>query len=372
MKRAIMNTAAIAAMLFTGCDDHRDLYSISAPALQIESDWVYSLNKPRMQEATAMLYKRDMAAQKEYFSTPNIVRARASQGIYDILIFNGIMESERITNLDHIFFRGTGKRETFEACAQEGTSINRLSPADNEFVASNSMELFACAQESASIEGDKDYYLKYKNGKNGYPVYPDFIETLVEMTPKAVSYRFQVKLTNLVNPTSSRIAVGALQGFSGSAFLFSEDGIPVTGSDATHHLNLKPSTNGGTNKTPEGWIIGTALSPVFVSFGPPLPRKADDALTGLPSSGRFSFDMKFLLTDNTDFEPLCGPVDITPQVNEIIGRIYRYHSGEERMTYEENMFTIVIDDEIFLPIVKPENVVDVEEWDDGEEIIIWM
>lgn len=358
-------------MLFAGCSEQRDLYSISSSAVQIETNWVPSLNRQNMQEATAMLYKDGNNVVKEYFSQPNSVKARVSHGRYDMLIFNGVMESETVTNLDHVFFRGTSLPETFEACAQEGTTVRRLARAEEEYIASNNMELFACAHESVSIEGYNEYYLKYKDGHNGYPAIPDFIEVTKEMTPRAVSYRFQVKLTNLVNPTSARTASGALRGFTGSVFLVSENGIPVSGFDATHHLNMTPSANGSTHKTPDGMVIGSAQSPVFVSFGPALPGN-QDVLGALPPSGRFIFELNFLLTDNTEFEPLTGPIDITPQVNEAIAKIYRYHSGEGSLTYDENMFVIEIDDEIFLPIIEPENVVDVVEWGDDEEIMVWM
>lgn len=368
IKRAAIYMAGASALLFSGCTDQRDLYSISSSAVQIESDWVPSLNRHDMQEATAMLYKEDGDIAKEYFSQPNGVKARVSHGWYDILIFNGVMESESVTNLDHIYFMGTARPETFEARAHEGASAQRLARAADEYIASNNMELLAYAHESVFIEGYNEYYIKYKNGKNGYPVVPDFIEVVATMTPRAVSYRFQVKLTNLVNPTSARAVSGALRGFTGSVFPVSERRIPATGFSATHHLNLTPSANGYTHTTPEGMVIGGAQSPLFVSFGPPLPESLD----GLESSGRFEFEMNFLLTDNTEFVPLNGPIDITPQVNEAVRKIFRYHRGEEDMAYDENLFTIEIAEEIFLPVIEPENVVDVVDWDDDEEIMIWI
>lgn len=368
MKRTSIYIIGIVVLLFAGCSDQRDLYSLSTSVMQIESDWVPSLNKYNMQEATAMFYKDGGGVMKEYFSQPNGVKARVSRGQYDLLIFNGVMESKNVTNLDHIYFRGIERPETFEAYTEEGTAAKRLARSADEYIASNNMELLACAYDNVFIEGDQEYYLKYKNGKDAHPVTSDYIEVVKDLVPRAVSYRFCVKFTNLVNPTSARSASGALRGFAGSVFVVSENRMPKTGFSATHHLNLTTSANGNMHTTPDGRVIGTAQTPLFVSFGPPLPG----SLGELESSGRFTFELNFLLTDNTEFVPLNGAIDITPQVNEIIEKIYRYHRGEGSLTYDENLFTIEIADEIFLPVVQPENIVSVVDWDDDEEILVWI
>ncbi len=366
MKRACLHIAGIAALLFAGCDRQDDLYGISSPSLQIGCDWVTPLDRHDMQDATAMFYK-DGTVTKEYFSRPNTVTARVSAGRYDLLVFNGVMESEQATNLNGIYFRGTARPGTFEACAQEGVAARRLVRADGEYIAGNDMELFAFAHGDAWVEGGQEYYLKYRNGHNGIAVVPDHIESVIGLTPRAVSYRFRVKLTNLVNPTSARSASGALRGFAGSVFLIPGTGMPKAGFRATHHLNLTPSANGRVRTGSDGEQLGTAQSPLFVSFGPPLPESPNL----LADSGRFTFELSFLLTDNSEFKLPGGPIDITAQVNEAIGRIYRHHSGEGDLSYNENLFTIEIADRITLPVIAPDKVVDVVPWDD-EEIMVWI
>lgn len=365
--RKILITIILASAAFAGCDKQRDLYDVSVPMLDIEGKWGISLGEYNMLDATAIFYK-DGKMTKEFLSRPNHVTAKVSRGQYEVLLFNGVMESEQATNLNHIFFRGTDRPETFKAVAVEGKPNSRFSRSEDEYIASNEMEIFTFAYNSLVVEGDNMYYLKYKNGRNGYPILENYVESKVELVPRAVSYRFQVKITNLVNPRSARSASGALRGFAGSVFIaLPPDKMPRAGSYATHHLNLTSPSNNKLRASGEGKEIGTIQSPVFVSFGPPLPENLDQ----LEHSGKYMFEPSFMLADNSEFT-LPQPIDITEQVNAIIKRIFRHHAGEGDITIGENLFTIEITDPIVLPVITPEKVVDVMDWGDDEEIIVWI
>ncbi len=356
----------IAALFFAGCDAQMDLYDTAIPTVAIEGNWNTSLGVQDMFDGTAMLYK-DGAVTKEYLSRANSVTAIVSRGQYDILLFNGVMESEQVTNLDHIFFRGTDRIATFEAVAAEGTPSRRLSRLDDEYIANNDMEIFTFARDGVFIESELQDYLKYKNGRKVASVPENYVESEVSLVPRAMSYRFQVKIANLVNPSSARAASGALLGFTGSVFPASSQNMPESGIPATHHLSLAAASGVSIWTDDDGTELGKIQSPVFVSFGPPLP-----ASTGqLPASGKYTFDPVFVLADNTEFK-LPQPIDVTPQVNAAIERIFRHHSGGGDIAIGENLFVIEITDRIELPIIMPDKIVDVIDWEDEEEIIVWI
>ncbi len=362
MKRTDIYMAVIASLLLAGCDAQMDLYDTSVPMMAIEGSWETSLGVREMFDGTALLYSKGRV-KKEYLSRPNTVTAAVSHGQYDILLFNGVMESEQATNLDHVFFRGTSAPESFEAVAAEGTRNKRLSRIDGEYIASNGMEIFTFARGGAFIEDEGRDYLKYMNGRKVASLPENYVADEVRLVPRAVSYRFQVKLTDIVNPGSARSVSGALRGFAGSVFPAS----PQTGGmEATHHLNFSTPSVNRTRTDPDGTVLGTVQSPVFVSFGPPLPESLD----GLPASGGYTFDPSFVLVDNSEFT-LPQPIDITPQVNAALERIFRHRSGGGDLAIGENLFVIEITDRIELPVIMPENVVDVIEWND-EEVLVWI
>lgn len=358
---------AITLLSSSGCDTHRDLYDMSAPTLRIESDWGSALGQEQMLDATVMLY-REGAMTKEFFSRPNGVSAQVTRGQYDILAFNGVMESESATNLNHVYFRGTDRLETFEAYAAEGVANSRLARAEDDYIASNEMELFAFGYAGLYVEENARYALKYRGGRVQPPVDWVSLEQDVEVMPRVVSYRFQVRLTNVVNPRSALYASGALRGFAGSVFLAPSSGIPQAGIRAAHHLNLTTLSNVRTSRNNLNEEVGILHSGVFVSFGPPLPDDPDR----IADADEYTFEPSFVLKDNTVFAP-GEPIDITRQVNEAIRRIHRHHIGDEDIAIDENLFTIEIADRVELPVISSTDVVEVTDWDDGDErIIIWI
>ena len=366
MKRIIF--FAFLVSLSAGCDEHRDLYDTSNTVLYIEGSWRQSLNQPSMLDATVLLYK-DGEIKKEFLSRPNGLTTRVTRGRYDIVTFNGVMRSEEVTNLNHVYFRGTDRLETFEAYAAEGRPISRLTRADGEYIASNEMDVLTFIHKQVFVEGERRYYLKYRDGANGYPEKVDYAEGTVEVVPRAMSYRFQVKLTNLVNPRGARSVAGAVRGFAGSVFMPREGEKPTRGFQATHHVALSPPVGSRTRTGENGQEVGMLQSPVFVTFGPPLSGNPGQ----LPASGVYFFDPVIVLIDNSEFR-LEQPIDITPQVNEAILRLHSHHSGDSTtdIALEENLFTIQIDEPVVLPVLDPGKVVEVEPWEDGEEVIVWI
>ncbi len=278
-------------LLLVGCDKQRDLYDTSNTLLHIEGSWTRSLNQENMLDATVLLYK-DGEIKKEFLSRPNGVTTRVTRGRYDVVTFNGVMESENVTNLDHVHFRGTDRLESFEAYAEEGRPNSRLSRAEGEYIASNEMELLTFVHTGVDVDGESLYYLKYRNGKNGYPEIVDHVEGKVEVVPRAMSYRFRVIITNLANPRSARSATAALRGFRGSVFVPRNGEPPRTGFPATHHLNLTSPSGRRIVTDGEGLETGALQSPPFVTFGPPLD---------VDPTGRYTFDPVFVLVDGTEY-----------------------------------------------------------------------
>ncbi len=357
------------ATLIVGCGDHRDLYDYSEPRLHIETTWQHSLGLPSMQDATVVLY-RDGAMYKEFFSRPNGATTQVPRGHYDLIVMNGIIESENVTNLNHLYLRGTDRIETFEAYIAQGAPNKRLSRADDEYIASNEMEMFSFACTEAVVEGDRTYFKKYNNGDKTNPELTA-VESgeKVKLVTRAATYRFQVTMNNILNPRSALSATASLRGFAGSVFLSTKHHKrPKVGFHATHHLNFTTPTRNRTRTDEHGQEIGTIQSPVFVSFGPPLPENLDD----LATSGRYMIDPVFVLTDGTEHR-LDAPIDITTQVNAAIARIYQHHDGQGDIAIEDNFFHIEITDRIELPKIKSGGgVVDVIGWDDDEVIMIWI
>lgn len=331
-------------ILFSRCTDQRDLYATAHPMLYIEGDWTPSLNIVDMSmNATACVYAEgnDQLVRKDYFVSPRSVTVPLSRGAYGILLFNGMMYSEETTHLDNVFFRGTGQLSTFEAVVKEGETNRRLMRSENEYIASNGMEILTSAHRPAEITGKDSYYLKYKNGENGYPVVDDYIERELYMTPAAVSYKCQVKV-KMINPESARIANGALKGFVGSVFM--AERMP-SHMDVTHQFRL--------NDLQITADTGTIQSPVFVTFGPPLD---------LPDR-QYTLELSIILANGDLFNQT---IPITDQITPVIDKI-KANLGPGQ-AIDVNL-TIPVEIIVELPIVDPgAGDIGVGDWDDDEII----
>ncbi len=368
-----MTRTIIIALLACGCTGQPDLYEIRGTMLHVTSAWEPALGEGATVDATMLLYGGGVVA-KEFSQRSNGVSAKVSQGHYDALVFNGVMESEQETNLDFVRMRGTGDPATFEVCAAEAAPLRRLSRAEGEYIASNNMALFAFARGEVDIERSGTLHLKYENGRRvengagGNDVY-------VEFSPRVYNYRFRVRMTGLVNPFSAATVSGAVRGFAGSIFPATEDGVPRVGFAATHHLAFSAPTRADKTRTAEdGTVIGTVESQVFVTFGPALPASGGE----LPAAGVYLLDPVIALVDGTEFR-LTEPIDITPQVNALAAALAAHHRGGGQITYDDNFFEIEVPDLITLPVIEGGNPlpgaggnVDVEEWPEDEPVIIWI
>lgn len=346
MKKIIVISISVALAL-VGCNDLRDLYITSAPMIYAEGDWQPSLDKTDMtMDATAIAYGENGIFAKEYFYNPKSVTIPVDKGIYDVIIFNGLMYSNTDTHLDEVFFRSTNSMETFEAVVHETTPNKRLSRGDGEYIASNMMEIVTSAVKEQEITSSYAYNIKYKDGKNNFPAQGDYVEAELYMTPQAVSY--ESKITVTINTISSAyVANAALSGFVGSAFMASR--MP-SHFYVTHHFRLN-------NKVliPDEVDKGTIESPVFVTFGPPVD---------VPDN-KYEIYIKVTLVDGTDYEET---VDVTDQVLPIIPVIQNNIDGVSPITHN---ITIPLEIEITLPEVEPvEGNIGIGDWDDDEIISV--
>jgi hypothetical protein len=331
-----------------GCTDQRDLYVLSGPMLEVEGDWVPSLGLSDMtMNATAVAFDGEGNSVKEYFYSPNTVKIPVDNGSYDVMLFNGLMYGPDDAHLDGVFFRGTDKFDTFEAVAKEGTLIRRLGTrADDEYIASSQMEIVTSAVQSENVNGERSYYIKYKNGENGFDTPEDYVYARMQMTPVALSYVAQVVVT-IKNISSAAGASAALYGFVGSAFMASR--MP-SHFYVTHQFNLN-----SRKIIDKAGDIGTIESPEFVTFGPPLD---------VPDH-RYEVYIKMVLVDGQEME---WTIDVTEQMLPIIEEIKANQSGEVQIDYH---LEIPLDIELELPVVDPvEGFIGIDGWDDDELITV--
>ncbi len=335
MKTIKILTVAVLAFATAGCEQ-RDLYSTSVTITDIDSKWQKSLDQPEMRSGTVLLYK-DGKMITEHFSRANGTSVITSNGHYDVLMINGIMESGGRTDLDHVSFRGHDSIHTFEACIVESsTPKSRFTRGENEYIASNNMELLAFEDGHFDVNGEETHYMKYDNGKKILDLVDHITYSKIEYEPRLVSYRFRVKLNNIVNPRSAMSALGALRGFAGSVFLVTQHKKPEHGFVVTHHLNM--NTAGPVSKNGEAQETGALQSQEFVSFGPCIHEFLDSD-EHAEHDGTYEFEPLIVLNDESGSEYRHPPIDITPQVNKIIEQIHaHHHDAANTISNEENIF----------------------------------
>lgn len=347
MKRRA-NTYAVLigiVLLLAGCDEQRDLYVTANPLIYVEGDWMPSRGEDDMSmNATAVAYGSGGQQIKEYFFDPNNVTIPVTKGTYDVMIFNGLMYSPEETHLDNVFFRGTDRIDTFEAVVREAAPNRRLGRAEGEYIASNEMEIVTSAVQRQEITSEQGYYLKYKDGKNGFPIPDDYVEAELYMTPVPVSYESRIVLT-IDNISSAYTAHAALYGFVGSVFM--QERLP------SHFYVTHQFTLNNKRMIPGYEDRGTIETPTFVTFGPPVdaPDKT------------YQVYIRITLVNNTVFEET---VDITEQVQQVIEAIRENIGGAGDMEYQ---LTIPLDLTLELPKVDPvEGGIGVGDWEEDEII----
>ena len=334
--------------IFSGCStEQRDLYTASLPLLDIEGNWEPSLNQADMSmNATALVYSGDgvQLISKNYFSLPRNVTVPLTSGVYNILLFNGMMYSEQQTHISSVNFRATDRLSTFEAVVSEGIPNIRLDRSEGEYIASNDMEILTSALKEQEMTDDAAYYIKYKNGKNGGTISGnEYIVADIEMTPAAVSYECQV-VVSLINQASAYVANGALKGFVGSVFMATR--MP-SHMDVTHQFRLN-----SLKISPEDSKKGTIQSPIFVTFGPPLD--IPDRI--------YTLDLCIVLIDGSERN---YTFDITDQITPVIEKIKSNLNASEPI--DVNLI-IPIEIMITLPEVESLGSIGVDEWGDDEII----
>jgi hypothetical protein len=376
-------SALFSAFLSTlaGCHTQDDLYALSSPVLRVKSDWSYvpgwAGNETEAEagtetetgagsrasgQATVMLFGEGgedgeggevREVRKTFLNSSSSVELPITRGEYDVLVSNGLFQSENITPLDHVWFRGTGNLETFEAVVAEVTPNRFLSRAEGEYIASCSMEILASAQGHVSIEGENRYYLKYRDGENGWPEIPNYAEQEITLIPWPVSYvtRIAVSVANPESmarlPSGSPVISAALRGFSGS--VFNARRRPNPDFLVTHQTNLNSYCDTGEN-------LGQ-VEASFVSFGPPLDRRP---------GYECSLEIFAGLVDGSEVRRTFS---LDEAVSELIDRIEECRAGELPIT-----MTIPIEIDLALPEVEPSggggSFVGVNPWEDIEVPVV--
>jgi hypothetical protein len=289
--------------------------------LEVVGDFVPSLDQTDMTSAATVVAfdSEGRAVGKTYFDTPNKASIAVERGTYDVLLFNGLMYSGEDTHLDGVTFRGIDRFETFEAVAKEGSLIRRLGTrADDEFIASNEMEIVTSALwGKETVTESREYYVKYKNGENGYVTPPNYVYADSLLTPAPVSYVAQL-LVKIKNISSVAGASAALYGFVGSAYMSSR--MPNSQFPVTHQFNLN-------NRQ---WIdqsqnLGTIESPEFVTFGPPLD---DDP------NHKYEVYIKMVLVDGKELEFTFDDDYLRGQMAPIVEEIKANHASQIAINYK--------------------------------------
>lgn len=340
-------TLILAILLFVSCVEQRDLYVLVSPKVNVKGDWQQSLGESDMtMKATGIAYPQEGEFLKEYFYAPDNVTLSVSPGFNDVIIFNGLMYSPTETHLDEIYFRGVEKFSTFEAVVAEGTANRRLTRAEDEYIASNNMEILSSATARLDIDREKAYQIKYHNGKNGIIEQPVSKEDSLSLIPVALSYRAQIVAT-LENVSSAYGANASLHGFVGSVFMAERRPSHFF---VTHQFNLNNKKI--LDKEAD---LGTIESPVFVTFGPP---------TDMPDQ-KYEIYLKIMLINGEERD---WTLDITEQIREIIEMIQANMKSDPPV-----QFSLEIPLSISVSLPKIENYeggIGVEDWGDDEIIRI--
>lgn len=329
-------------LLAVSCTEQRDLYVASYPQLLIANNWTPS-QCDIDNGATVMIYDRPNTSPTELM--PDALRKiiELDKGLYDILVFNGLMYTPTETHLDNIFYRGTDQFETFEAVITEMPLGYRFRAKKDEVIVNFPDILATHSTSDLNIEARKKFEMKYRDGKNGYPTSLKHIDDTICFTPCRVTHTCQV-IARVRNPKSARVVQAKLHGFAQSVLLANR--LPAHDS-ITHQFTLN-----SLKLDPTDPDIGTIKSPVFNTFGPPLD---------LPTR-RYNIDVHVLLTNSEEHTPMS--FDVTDQVENAIAYL-----TEMRLKNQPIMDTFYIYLDFELPIVVSDGLdVGVGDW--GDDIII--
>jgi len=346
MRRNLNSTLtaiALCALLSVGCDHQRDLWIRGTSLLEVEGDWVPSLGIEDMSgRATARFYPSAGDPRTEYFAEPRRVDSPVEEGLWNVLIFNGTMFSEQDTNLERISFRNTASVGTFEALVATAEPVSaNLSVAEGETIAANDMELLTAAAAEVEVDAARGFKVKYINGIDQHPTPDSYVDTTIVLTPRLLNYYAKVVVQMSRADNASTTCSAAVRGFVGSAMMASaERGAGrVTHQVTLGTLMVDPTTN-----------MGSVESPLFVTFGPPVPARAD-----------WPFELEVSITTR-DGKVTSRKFDVADQIAPVV----------ERMA--AGTFTNSKDDPILivvrLDLPELEAGVELDPWDDGDNIVV--
>lgn len=336
----LLTLASLAS--WTACTEQRDLYVASYPQLLITNSWMPS-QCGTDNGATAMIYDRPNAAPTEMM--PDAIRkiVELDKGLYDIMVFNGLMYNPAESHLDNIYYEGTEQFDTFEAYVTEMDPARRFRASNGEVIVNFPDVLATRSTADHDIKASKKFQMKYQDGKNGFPTSPKHLDDSIAFTPCRVTHTCQV-IARVHNPKSARVVQAKLHGFAQSVFLANR--LPAHNS-ITHQFTLNNLKYDQSDP-----FVGTISSPVFYTFGPPLD---------LPER-RYTIDLSVLLTNSEEHPRMT--FDVTDQVEKAI----KYLSTE-RLKNRPIMETFYIYLDFGLPIVVSDGLdVGVADW--GNDVII--
>lgn len=343
-----MNTIKLFALLLyfalfmASCTKQRDLYVESYPQLLITNNWTPSLCDTD-NGATAMIYDRPNASPTEMM--PDAIRKiiEVDKGLYDIMVFNGLMYNPAESHLDNIYYEGTEQFETFEAYVTEMDPARHFRASKGEAIVNFPDVLATRSTADHDIKASKKFQMKYRDGKNGFPTNLKHLDDSISFLPCRVTHTCQV-IARVRNPNSARVVQAKLHGFSQSVFLANR--LPAHNS-ITHQFTLNNLQYDQADHT-----VGTISSPVFNTFGPPLD---------LPER-RYTIDLYVLLTNSEESPKMT--FDVTDQVEKAIEYL-----STERLKHRPIMETFYIYLDFALPIIVSDGLdVGVGDW--GTDVII--
>lgn len=352
----------VIVILGAGCTKQRDLYVVSSPLFVVKADWSKSTLNPH--GATALVFN----AQKAVLNNPYMQPPTSSQpqrvatDTYDILVFNNLMFSSIDNEFDYITFKGNDKFDTFEAHATMKQDVNALFRSGVQEVYVNNPDVIAAdVYRRKTIDDDREFVMKYEDGKpTGNPEI-DYVNDEVRVTPIRLTRNVQVIL-RIKNYKPKFAIYGTLRGFA-------------------QGVNLTTRKPVGNNATHAGFIINKAVadpsnadhhiltSDAFTSFGP----WWDDAL------GSNTYTLDLIARYNGQGDVFSYSFNVTKHIENVVTQWVEKAITTiktEEATYAANgtipkMETIIIEVWLTLPdVVGGDEGIDVgvEEW--GDVVII--
>lgn len=342
--------------LASSCTKQRDLYVTAKPMFIIKNDW-RSVARLSPGGATAMLYARADPCER---MTNNASKHKLylESNTYDILVFNEVMFSPAESNLDGIYYRGTDLFTTFGAYSKP-TNVNSVFRSSSEEVMVGygyPVPLATLSTRNKEVLSEKEYVMKYQDGKNGFPAYSDFDADSVEFTPVRVTRDVKVVAHVRNLKTGFRIS-GTLHGMAEGVLLADRQ---PGGANAIYTFDMNSPI---IDPEVEGGNIITSVP--FATFGPWWNQYPSERTYNLEIVARWNGDIyryNFDVTENNSTTVTCS-----------MGEAMVTIMSEEALFVADGtpppMNVIVIEVWFELPVVVGDNLdVGVEDW--GQDIII--